>query len=201
MNTPNTGLNIDELVDLEEFLMSDQTPDACMDASTLDGFLTAVISSPRPTSVNYTWLPWVWDTELAQAEPAFSSLNEREFILGLIDRHLVNLQDNLCTQSENYEPVFFFDEDNEEMPNLKDWCIGYLIAVTDEYDLWEPYLTNYAELFEPIKLFGTDEGQAKIDAELNQLNPEKQLETTELWAKKIRQSALEIFQATKIKKQ
>lgn len=200
MNISQIALNIDELVELEEFLMSDQTPDACMDASTLDGFLTAVSSSPRPASATYTWLPWVWDTELAQAEPEFSDIDQREFILGLIDRHFANLQDNLLNQVEEYEPVFFFDEDNEDMPNLKDWCIGYLIAVTDEYDLWQPYLTTHAELFEPIKLFGTDEGQANIDKELDQLNPEQQIEFIENHAKKIRQSAIDIYRTIKTKK-
>ncbi len=66
---PDTPLSNEEIGELDAFLMSDATPDDCMDIVTLDGFLTALAIGPKlvPPSV---WLPLVWGCE---EEPAFES--------------------------------------------------------------------------------------------------------------------------------
>jgi uncharacterized protein len=57
-----------EITELDEFLMSDATPDECMDIVTLDGFLTALMIGPGlvPPSV---WLEAIW----GKGEPRFDS--------------------------------------------------------------------------------------------------------------------------------
>jgi yecA family protein len=55
---PNSPLSNEEIRELDAFLMSDATPDECMDVVTLDGFLSALAIGPElvPPSV---WLPLV----------------------------------------------------------------------------------------------------------------------------------------------
>jgi len=55
-------LSDEELEKLDDFLLSDMTPDSCMDISTLDGFLTGTVITPGITSQD-KWLNWVWDME------------------------------------------------------------------------------------------------------------------------------------------
>jgi yecA family protein len=59
---PETPLSHEEIRELDVFLMSDVTPDECMDVVTLDGFLSALAIGPElaPPSV---WLPLIWGGE------------------------------------------------------------------------------------------------------------------------------------------
>jgi uncharacterized protein len=70
---PDTPLSDEEIRELDIFLMSDATPDECMDIVALDGFLTALAIGPElvPPSV---WLPLVWGGEM---EPVFESSASR----------------------------------------------------------------------------------------------------------------------------
>ncbi len=48
-----------EIDELTELLISDETPEECMDISTLDGFLTGLVTGPD-TIMPSRWLPVVW---------------------------------------------------------------------------------------------------------------------------------------------
>jgi uncharacterized protein len=56
---PDTPLSNEEIHELDIFLMSDATPDECMDIVALDGFLTALAIGPELVSPS-VWLPLVW---------------------------------------------------------------------------------------------------------------------------------------------
>ena len=58
----NDPLSDQEIAELDEFLMSDATPEESMDIVTLDGFLTALVIGPGlvPPSV---WLKTIWGGE------------------------------------------------------------------------------------------------------------------------------------------
>jgi hypothetical protein len=79
---PDRPPSEEEIGELDVFLMSDATPDDCMDIVALDGFLTALVIGPKlvPPSV---WLPLVWGDEEA---PAFESSVQAERIIGLVMR-------------------------------------------------------------------------------------------------------------------
>jgi uncharacterized protein len=186
------GLNADELAELEEFLMSDNTPDACMDVSTLDGFLTCILSCPtRPEAEE--WINWVWDTEAAEEQPSFDSQAQSDLMYGLIARHAAALEATLKAQSEDYEPVFFYQDEEGEVPALDEWCIGYMIAMADYYEQWHDLLAAKPALFEPIRLFGTEDGQESLNKTLEALNPEEFEERMQAFAGEIRTAALNIF--------
>ena len=59
---PDTPLSNAEIRELDIFLMSDATPDECMDIVALDGFLTALAIGPELVSPS-VWLPLVWGGE------------------------------------------------------------------------------------------------------------------------------------------
>jgi uncharacterized protein len=68
-----TPLSEQEITELDEFLMSDATPEECLDISALDGFLTSLVIGPGlvPPSV---WLKAIWG---GKSEPMFASSRRR----------------------------------------------------------------------------------------------------------------------------
>ena len=54
--TLETPLSDAEIGELDGFLMSEATPDECMDIVTLDGFLAALVVGPRLLAPS-VWLP------------------------------------------------------------------------------------------------------------------------------------------------
>jgi uncharacterized protein len=196
MSNNPTPLSADELAELEEYLMSDQTPDACMDVSTLDGFLTCILSCPqRPEPEE--WINWVWDTEAAEEEPSFSSQEQSDHIFALIARHAAALDDALARASDDYEPVFFFQDEDAQIPALDEWCIGYMIAMADYYDQWQTLLENSPVLFEVIRQFGTEDGQEEIGPQLDAMDEADLGEFMQAQARAVRESALAIYKATR----
>ena len=69
-----------EMIDeLDEFLMSDQTPDDCMQQSDLDGFLTGIVVGPELIMPS-EWMPAIWQG----GEPEFEDMERAERIMGVI---------------------------------------------------------------------------------------------------------------------
>lgn len=81
-NQPLTQtLSDKELDELDNFLMSDTTPEEVMDISMMDGFLTAIVSGPD-TIMPSEWLPLVWGDPKG---PEFQSKGQ------ISERHLTNM--------------------------------------------------------------------------------------------------------------
>ena len=62
--------------ELDEFLMSDQTPDDCMQLSDLDGFLTGIVVGPELIMPS-EWTPVIWHG----GEPEFEDIEQAERII------------------------------------------------------------------------------------------------------------------------
>ncbi len=77
-------LSVAEIDKLAEFLTSDETPEECMNLSTLDGFLTGLVIGPN-TIMPSQWLPVVWG-ETKSDEMAWKSRKKAERIMGLVMR-------------------------------------------------------------------------------------------------------------------
>ncbi|HEX9181063.1 MAG TPA: UPF0149 family protein, partial [Burkholderiales bacterium] len=83
LEVPLSGEELDEL---EAFLVSEATPDDCMDLETLDGFLTALVSGPEAIMPD-EWLPWVWSVEGdPEQHPDFADEAAARRILELMTR-------------------------------------------------------------------------------------------------------------------
>lgn len=81
---PDAPLSDEELDELEQFLISDTTPEECMDIAMLDGFLTALVIGPN-TLLPSQWLPAVWG-ETDEEEMVWESGEQMQRILGLVMR-------------------------------------------------------------------------------------------------------------------
>lgn len=185
-------LTADELAELEEYMLSDLTPDACMDISTLDGFLTCILSCPeRPEPEE--WIRWVWDTDAGEEEPEFASQEQGDRIFALIARHAAALDEALQTGGDAYEPVFFFEDEEAQVPAVEEWCIGYTIAMADYFTQWESLLQAHPGLFESIRMFGTEDGQAELEPRLDDMDDAELGEFMQQQADQLREAALAIY--------
>jgi uncharacterized protein len=61
MNIPNQPLSDAEIHVLDEFLMSDRTPEDALSIDELHGYLTAIVCCPIQV-VSSDWLDDVWQT-------------------------------------------------------------------------------------------------------------------------------------------
>jgi uncharacterized protein len=150
-------LSENELEELDDFLLSDETPENCMDISMLDGFLAAVVLTPLPVLPSQ-WLPWVWDMENGEEEPDFNDLEQGRRILGYL-----MLYYNLVLASVEgdwFEPLLLQLEqpDGSEFYDAESWCLGFIVGTALFPRYWEPVLQNHGELITPMYLLGTESG-------------------------------------------
>lgn len=159
----NVPLTESEFEEFEAFLVSDRTPESCMDISMLDGFLTALVSGPGNIGPSH-WLRHVWDTEGATAEPEFERGEEAERFLGWLMRHMNGITEELSTAAEDFKPVFYERSyDQRTVLVIDEWCTGYLRAVEIDDRLWKPLLDAKPEVLEPLVLYGTEEGWERLE--------------------------------------
>lgn len=162
----NNPLNEQELMELDEFLMSDQVSEDSMDIAMLDGFFTALIIGPR-LFLPSTWLPWVWDSENGEQPVAFESEQQAQHIMDLLIRHMNGIGHTLLHTPDEYEPLMYESDntyaDGEPMLAADDWCIGFLQGVEFGEADWLPYLETHGELLAPIALWGTEDGMEVLD--------------------------------------
>ena len=161
-----------ELARLDEFLLNridDEASDriaaadgdeGILDLSELDGFLTALVSSPN-VIVPSRWLPAMWGVE----EPVWESAEKFQEIFGLIVRHQNAIAATLLHDPQAFEPMFGErDVEGKVYLIVDQWCHGYMRGVALDADAWSASEAHIQELLRPIRLWGTEEGWRRIDA-------------------------------------
>lgn len=158
---PTQALNDNEIDELDDFLMSEDTPESCMDISTLDGFLAAIVLNPS-LIVPGEYLHWIWDMEGGLKGPAFASLDQANHIMQLLMRYYNSVQDAIC--NGGFAPLLYIleQDDDSEYFDAEGWCEGFLLGVTLFGEQWAETLENYPELFIPMVLLGTEDGLAEL---------------------------------------
>jgi uncharacterized protein len=162
MSTKNnpSPLSDDEMDELAEFLLSDATSDETMMPDRLDGFLTALVTSPGMPAAS-VWLPKVWGpTE--KDEPAFTSYVQVERITDLIMRHMSSLIVSLQENPDACEPIFdsaVYPDSTREYVDGEMWAYGFMTGINLQRQDWQPVFDNpeKAEILRPIYLLGTEE--------------------------------------------
>ena len=94
-----------ELDGLDEFLAHPAIEETSMDVAVLDGYLTAILLSPRLV-VPGAWLARIWDMEDAHKKPKFADASETARILALITRHYHSLAAEIAKDEPAMVPVF-----------------------------------------------------------------------------------------------
>lgn len=159
-------LSDDELDELDDFLMSDGMPEDSMDISALDGFFAALIVNPNLIMPS-EYLPWIWDREKGQREPAFPTLQYANRMLELIMRHF---NDELSAISNgNFAPLFYMLEqpDGSEFFDAEEWCMGFMLGISVFGEPWQDVLENHPEFVAPMVLLGTEPGWDMLEKSEN----------------------------------
>ncbi|MDQ2696857.1 MAG: UPF0149 family protein [Pseudomonadota bacterium] len=166
--TINQPLSDAEYQELEDFLTSDAVPDDCMDLSTLNGFLTALLVGPVPLPPSL-WLPAVWGEEEGQ-EMAFESADQASRIVSLIMRMYNTIARQLQAAPREFAPLLYQSEvDGEPVPVLEGWCMGFMEGVHHGGSAWMPLAeSETAKALTPMLLFGTEEGLKELKAGADQ---------------------------------
>ena len=152
-----------EFEDLEQFLLSDNTPDECLDLSGLDGFLTAIVTGPT-TLLPSRWLPALWG-EADGDKVQWDNPQHAERITGMVMRHMNGIIAQVTDFPDEFEPLIYEREhDGETIPIIDEWCWGYVRGVLLDAENWSPLLQNDEHsLLTPILLYGTEEGFAQLN--------------------------------------
>lgn len=152
-------LSANEIDDLAEFLTSEETPEECMDISTLDGFLTGLVIGPD-TIPPSRWLPVVWG-ETGKDEMVWKSRKKAEHIWDLVMRLYNSIVQDLQCNPPDFRPLLSVHEAaGEKVTIIDEWCWGFMLSIELAPESWQ-LLLEYEEqgaAIIPISLHGTEEG-------------------------------------------
>jgi len=165
LNTPLSDQEIDKLnqfllarIPEEEEAMAEGVDEGVLDISELDGFLTAIISGPRPILPS-EWLPVLWGA----FEPKWASAEESEAIISLVLRHMNGLVNTLTEAPTEFEPIVLEVEEGEAtVTSVEEWCLGYMKGVGLSTDAWRQAGDEVMEMLFPIMVFTTSEGRNSL---------------------------------------
>ncbi|MBF0375815.1 MAG: YecA family protein, partial [Alphaproteobacteria bacterium] len=174
-----------EIEALDQFLMSDQSPDDCMMLCDLDGFLTGIAIGPeliRPSE----WLPVFWGGE----EPVFEDTAQAQAVIGTIMARYNEILGQVADGT--VAPIIMETPGGDVI--AADWAEGFMQAVTLRPAAWKRLLTSEknVELMLPIlALCCDDDGEPLLDlpqdvedrlfAEAGDLIPECVLAIADYW--------------------
>jgi len=164
MTALNDLLTDDELDQLEQFLMSDDTPEECMDIAMLDGFLTALLIGPN-TIMPSQWLPEVWG-ETEDDPMTFKDQEQAERVMQWIMRYMNERVHDLQEGVDDYVPVIYTHEhEGKTVPIIDEWCVGFVRAMELDREGWQPIMQSEeaAEWIYPMLLYGTEEGWKSLE--------------------------------------
>ncbi len=154
---PIQALSDDEIDELDEYLVSDDVPENCMDISTLDGFFAALVVNPEFVLPS-EYLPWIWDMEEGEDTPAFASVEQANHIMQLLMRYYNSVLTSI--ESDTFSPLFFNmqQEDGSEFFDAEGWCEGFMHGVFLYGEPWKEIFEEHPEFLAPMVLLGTEQG-------------------------------------------
>ena len=121
----------EDLTRLEDFLLSDQTPETTMPLDMLEGFFAAVLSSPDEID-SAEWLPQVWGNE---ETPKYHSNDEEEEIKRLLLAFHRDVADQLSNEA-TFMPIWDGLDGEELKISFNIWCLGYVKGMELDVESW-----------------------------------------------------------------
>jgi uncharacterized protein len=128
--TNGSELSPELIGELDTFLMSNQTPDDCMQLSDLDGFLTGVAIGPELIMPS-EWLPAIWQG----GEPEFKDVEQAERIMEIIMARYNEIIHLLDDEPGAFEPILYEAPDGRML--AADWAEGFMDAFGLRIDSWD----------------------------------------------------------------
>jgi uncharacterized protein len=143
---PLTNIELDTL---DEFLAMPALEETSMDVGVLDGYLTALLLSPRLVKPSM-WLARIWDMENARRKPRYADDAQSSQILSLITRHYHHLADEITKPTPALLPVFL----RGAQWGVSEWCAGFLLGTSFDRDTWAALMEEQPEWFVPLQVLG-----------------------------------------------
>src|ERR1700739_4214878 len=146
-----------EFDELDQFLLSERSPEDAMTMDTLHGYLTAIAIGPE-TIMPAEWLPRVWGQGGKDA-PKVKTPKEEEGIVNLIMRFMNEVLVTFEVAPKEFEPLFVEHEyEGQTLIDAEAWCWGFWDGMELRPGSWnEIWDSEVAALMQPIYLLGADE--------------------------------------------
>jgi uncharacterized protein len=159
---PTHALSDSEIDELDDFLLSDDVPENCMDISTLDGFFAALVLNPK-LFMPSEYLPWIWDMEEGEDAPGFTSMEQANRIMALLMRYYNGVLDAIA--DNHFAPMFYTlaQEDGSKYYEAEGWAEGFMLGVFLFIEPWKVVFENDQEYLAPMVLLGTQQGSELLD--------------------------------------
>jgi uncharacterized protein len=146
-----------EFDELDNFLLSERSPEDSMTMDHLHGYLTAIAIGPEPI-MPAEWLPRVWGPDGNDA-PKFKNAKEEERIVNLIMRFMNEVLVTFEVAPKEFEPLFVEHEvDGQTLIDAEAWCWGFWEGMELRPGSWDAiWDSEVGDLMRPIYLLGADE--------------------------------------------
>lgn len=141
-----TPLNDDELVELDEFLLSaDEGDDDRLTVDEAHGYISSFAVKGGDAFSTDAWIRDVW------GQPEFESDEQRERLSG----YMVRMRNDILTMlkdGRSFEPLIaeLEEEDGELLTSYEGWCFGFMLAVSKAEESWGDLEKNEEDLLVPI---------------------------------------------------
>jgi uncharacterized protein len=152
------ALNDEELDYLDELLQSYGNDNSILDVNELDGFMTALVLSPKDVPMT-VWYPAIWGGE--QAEPELDSEDEADQVEELLTRMHDSLQEQLTEAPDEFSALFYEGEfEGRTITVVEEWCFGFMRGVA--LARWPSLSASQAALLDAIALHGDEKNFPRL---------------------------------------
>lgn len=139
-------LNDDELVELDEFLLSaGENDDDRLTVDEAHGYISSFAVKGGDAFSSDAWMRDVW------GKPAFASDTDKERLSGYLIRMRNDIV-NMLKKGKEFEPLIaeLEEEDGESFISYEGWCFGFMLAVSKAEEVWGKLDKNGEDLLVPI---------------------------------------------------
>lgn len=172
----DTPLTESELDRLDLLLMEYGNEDSILGVSELDGFFTAIVSSPSVVMPS-RWMPALWGG--VDNQPEWKNTEQMEQFMVLVMRHMNGIVGSLIDTPNEFEALFNTREVEGKSYLIADeWCFGYVRGMSLNAD-WEKLPESLSEDIGLIYLHGSEDGfeileqmtDAQIEESITMIEP------------------------------
>ncbi len=147
MSGETIGQDEPDLKALDEYLMSDESPENCMQLSDLDGFLTAIVVGPELIQPS-EWLPVIWGGE----SPEFANDAQATAILDAVVGRYNEIARSLNKIPPEIDPIFW--KTKAGLVVAGDWAEGFLDAMDLRSKAWAEMIEDEEDSRPLIPILG-----------------------------------------------
>jgi len=142
-----------ELKEIDDLLCSDIAPEAAMDASTLEGFFTALVIGPSLVPTSH-YMPWIWDMYEGKEEVVYNSMEQLQETMSLFMSVWNDIAETFSTDPLSFEPAYFRSAEW----GAAEWCEGFLLGSKLFGESWTTLWVDEPKLITPFVRLGDEAG-------------------------------------------